>query len=941
MKRRLVSLLNIMAVIALLGLPTPVHATFPSAPPDPLPWQQNATGMRKSQYEYVAGLEMIVNTSGWPALSLRGGVDRMGYATIGGPVGVQLGQVTVPGASSASLVTESADWAKNEMTFDYGSGSLKVWATRTSPAILLQTPSSSLRFLTGNVKRYWFCTNSAEEDDVCSDTGPLYPKYVAFPTSAGAQVKALSTTATQLTGINKFWLLVWYGNNSRFVDTKKPLSYTGPDYDNASLPVSEGYNADAPLLLVFEKQPTTIKHASGGGIEVAFASASTYVSILPLLGRNHPRMTETEGWASSLPDSIRQKADWWANHLCSYPTTARESYSYDGQADTVTITENITFLTACSGGIRFAPIPPIVGIVQDAMGITFSGNVVDTGMPTEFGPMLGIENVSQYTWSVTGLRKYTESTRTVGDESVPADIQQELDSQVQKIIAGGHYAPWIFMDDFPVNPGRGELYWANPADVLYHLIEIAEAMPDGALKNNLTAYIRSERASYPPEDTYDLQLDPNKSGGTARQNFTNYGTQWDTIAWYWSTGTAFDQRRDEHLLDVPLYNFYAVSRYYDFTKESVPTNVLNKAQTVLDRDMREQDWATFYWFYGFQDRRIAVVNATRHLAGMMSYVRLADKLNDQASENLGMALLAKAAVLRLGMTKYPRYLYSANLVELPARPDWQPYYTRWRWRGHLFNYGWDTAYDDARQAYTWDQHEVFLYDHSGIQRWGYDAAEYVRLASSSMIGYRDMVPEAARLLADYASADLQVYADKVEANIPHWYAAFAEATLGVEHNLNHPVDSFQIFMAKAWIEKESPEQLTRYIDIPWLEAADLFYVQKLAETIKAYRGVNWGYVLALSATPMDQAARLTWTPYAPLPVTTTWKIDYVGPTGDQPSPITGILSNTRTYILTGLTNYTWYTVTLTAVGTDPVLSDTARVMPTDRFVYLPLVCKAP
>ena len=75
-------------------------------------------------------------------------------------------------------------------------------------------------------------------------------------------------------------------------------------------------------------------------------------------------------------------------------------------------------------------------------------------------------------------------------------------------------------------------------------------------------------------------------------------------------------------------------------------------------------------------------------------------------------------------------------------------------------------------------------------------------------------------------------------------------------------------------------------------------------------------------------------------MTSTWQIDYDGPTGDPPSPITGIISPTRAYTLTALTNYVWYTVTLNAMlDSMPFLTDTVAAMPTDLFVYLPLVLK--
>ncbi|MBL8046811.1 MAG: hypothetical protein JNL09_09730 [Anaerolineales bacterium] len=74
---------------------------------------------------------------------------------------------------------------------------------------------------------------------------------------------------------------------------------------------------------------------------------------------------------------------------------------------------------------------------------------------------------------------------------------------------------------------------------------------------------------------------------------------------------------------------------------------------------------------------------------------------------------------------------------------------------------------------------------------------------------------------------------------------------------------------------------------------------------------------------------------ATLPVTSTWQIEYVGPTGDVPSPITDIPSVARTYTLTGLTNYTLYTVTLSATTENAVISQTVQARPTDRFVFLP------
>jgi parallel beta-helix repeat protein len=122
----------------------------------------------------------------------------------------------------------------------------------------------------------------------------------------------------------------------------------------------------------------------------------------------------------------------------------------------------------------------------------------------------------------------------------------------------------------------------------------------------------------------------------------------------------------------------------------------------------------------------------------------------------------------------------------------------------------------------------------------------------------------------------------------------------------------------------------------------------------AIPGINDGYrgsapdigafefspALTLRASPADRAIRLTWTVNASVPVSATWRISYQGPGGDQPSPISGIPAGSRAYTLTGLTNYTLYTITLNGMlEGSAFLTDTVQAMPSDIFVYLPLILK--
>lgn len=824
-KQRVTFLFTSLSVILMTAIFSLVHVDYVLAQ-DPSTWQQSATGLSVTQNEEAktAGLGFVVQAQNWPTLSLQGGVQGGGYHQIKGPVGIELGAIKVSSGGAINLASESTDWATNKLSFNVdGNNQLKLWVSRITPALLVQSSAESLQFLSGDIPRTSF---DGERVNALAD-GPVFPKYVAYQSGGNIYVQPLTTSKLVLPNLEGNWLLLWYGDHSHFVETKKPLSYRSYKPDTVSLPAKEAYQADAPILFVFENQPTSIKYAGSGGVDISFASAAGYVSLLPLYGRDHLPVVETETWSQGLPAPTVLHTQWWAEHLCAYPEEVTESYSYNPDIDQTTIQEQFSFLTVCPGGTNFAPIPPMLALAQAPLNVTFSGSVVNGNLSTEFGPSLGVENASTYSWSISGLKRYSDGTRFFGNaKSVPAELEAELEQQVSQIISSGHFAPWVFTDSLPRYDIRGDIYWLNPADVIYHLVEIADVLPS-TLKAGLIEYIRTEQQAYPSESVYNLPLDE----GTVRGNFSVYG---DKTFKRWQ-----DKRSDVFLQDVPLYNLYALSRYYKLTGDVMPANVWQNALQILGRDMQEQDWATFYWFDGYQERRVAVINANRYFAGLIGFVNLAELAGDQHTESLGRALLAKAAVLRVGMAKYPRYLYSNNLIELPANPSWQPEYTEGVWMGHLYNYNWTGAYDDARQIIILSQFNVMLFDQSGFMRQKGKQELNEGPFSPSLIAYRDLVPETARFLVDYVKSDVEIYANKVEALNPHWYAAFAEGMLGGEHNLSHPIDSFQIFMAKALIQQEPADQLAHYIDIPWLQAGDLFYIHKLAETIKAYRGVSW------------------------------------------------------------------------------------------------------
>jgi len=112
----------------------------------------------------------------------------------------------------------------------------------------------------------------------------------------------------------------------------------------------------------------------------------------------------------------------------------------------------------------------------------------------------------------------------------------------------------------------------------------------------------------------------------------------------------------------------------------------------------------------------------------------------------------------------------------------------------------------------------------------------------------------------------------------------------------------------------------------------------IAHDIGAY---EFQPALVLSGKPGNQTIYLNWSLNTTLSAGSAWRITYYSQTVASTVSFSNIVSPTRAYTLTGLTNYTWYTVTLNAMqGITPFLTNTVRLMPTDWFVYLPLVLKA-
>ncbi|MCP4417255.1 MAG: right-handed parallel beta-helix repeat-containing protein [Chloroflexi bacterium] len=100
-------------------------------------------------------------------------------------------------------------------------------------------------------------------------------------------------------------------------------------------------------------------------------------------------------------------------------------------------------------------------------------------------------------------------------------------------------------------------------------------------------------------------------------------------------------------------------------------------------------------------------------------------------------------------------------------------------------------------------------------------------------------------------------------------------------------------------------------------------------------------IFDLVGIPGDRAVYLRWKITEDLPETAVLQLQYTGSQGTPPSPIDNIPLSVDEYVLTGLENYMFYEITLSAIDSGvPLLTDTISVMPTDIYSFMPIIVRA-
>jgi lysophospholipase L1-like esterase len=852
----------------------------------PSSWQSGATGLLRANdpdsLSRVAGLEFAAKApaASWPTLTVRGGVQDAGALVItsnqtndGTPAMFRtiaesiLGAISIPGQSVPSI-TESETWDHNTLTY---SGQFDLTMSRLTPAILLSLSATSLRMCSGTTTKRTTNGSSPTATITTTTSQPVTPKYVAYHTSGGYQVTALSGSSTNLTGMDQPWILVWFGSQSHWLDCTLPMNYSheiGQGW--ANYPLRYAFQADAPLLLTFSANPTAItQDATAKGFDLTLPSGAKKISVMPLYGRKRLDAGTTNGWDSGahLDSGAKTLIQAWYPRLQMFPASVAESYSYDPATDTATITEAVTWTTVLSSGAsKFCPLPPVLGTALDTNlpGLSVSGTVVDGGVPTEYGPTQGIVGVDSYSWSMTGLAPFTEP-RPDPVGTVPTALQSRIEAEVDKLIAGGRFAPWYHFNRLPASGSNSEVYWANPAD---GVALVAEAVPlvSSTRQTNLQQWLRDEQTARPLQSTYKATT------GTERGPFGVYASYGDI--YQFQHDWTYETRQW-------IASAWALARMYQTTGDAVSSSVVNaytNAGAIIETDMANRDWATGYWFNGFDNRPryTAVEQVNREWAGLAGLAWMSKHKTGGGeafqTEWTIRCLLAKSTILRVAMAHLPRYQSDAGLITLPtdivslsigpANDRWHPLLTSGLgYQTFVWADVWGDADDDPRQVVFLDQFQAFLDDSNCREGW-----QQNRGYSTSHIPAAGLTQPLANLLKAALGTEALVLNTKYRELQPHWHVPGATTMTAQEQNAAHPADQHALFLERAWIGGLDAATLQREAAYPWLtDGGDLFALSKMVEAARvassAVQGQKFEISFQVATTATNtRAYDSTWNP---------------------------------------------------------------------------------
>lgn len=253
----------------------------------------------------------------------------------------------------------------------------------------------------------------------------------------------------------------------------------------ASFQGSKGWELfDTPWYLSLEKRPSLIA-LTRKGLRIDYPNRDTgYIFSMPFYGYYKPPQQANDfasihdvsskgiqpwTWTSRVPESVVERADWWASVAKAYPVGFQESFSVNLRSDEITFRQDYRWLMIQdawnTSPIRFATLSPTLGLAWKIPGfpMKMSAQLYDPDYFTGFGPYVGGVDVDRLEITMSVLQYTNELERLIPPPQFTAAQEEALG-----LIVRGMAEKFRSGADFDYDhPGRQNLCWNVVGDVWY------------------------------------------------------------------------------------------------------------------------------------------------------------------------------------------------------------------------------------------------------------------------------------------------------------------------------------------------------------------------------------------------------------------------------------------------------------------------------------------
>lgn len=753
------------------------------------------------------GFSMQVLANGWPELG-RYLTPFVGNFRGGDPPRTGLGPITTGSAQPTSVKVLQNTWVGQTVRYTLADGqTMDLLASRMSPAILVRASAGKLHLLNLPEKPQRPKPASGKS----TGAADAYLRYLAVSTNKGVKVLQ-GLAAVDGAELSEPWLMAWFGKSSP----------------------ARSQDQDCPLLLVLQHRPMRVQLEERQGLNLRFNGDTGYVAVMALMGLAHVRASQSDGWATGLPEPMVRRARQWVPLLRHYPTDVKESYQVDHSGDRVTVREEVTFLNTeddwKTKGRKIAPLPPVLAAAwRYRFPLRFSGEVVDVKHIEYAGPLAGIADVDQYTWEARGLLKYVREAIQVGDlGKKAAPLRRTLAAEVQKVLQAGHLRAGYFAGGLLDSGGAGAWdFWVNPGELVSTLSQASPLLDSDQMRSALRKYLAKEIAAYPPwkighigygqghpRELYDLP--PEELNGTVGRPTVSVR---------------------KHPEGPPTFDsMYAMWSYGQATGDwQLVRQGYGKMASLFRQHLRNYDWSILgvtapmpmYPMPFGQKGGIHTCNTV--LGGLIGYYRLAERFDRPEDRDLAAYLAVKQLVYRFTLARFQAVLQDSGAF-VPVK-DLSV-------RGDIFSRLSALPYEREQEVFPfmrevnkWEK-EVLSFNRQFVL-----LSEVVPNKKYARISFLNLVPEVGRFLHDHALEDVRSYVRSQELIDPYWFVPRSVETRGESCPAPYS-QNWDLFQAKALVLGEPAERLHLYLQCP-IALGDLYYLQNLCATLRGYGQTRW------------------------------------------------------------------------------------------------------